>query len=125
MEDADARDLEVLFNMYKGIKFLPGIKEMLPELHKNYKFFILTNCANDLVELMDLGKKSPINFEKIFTSEDNGVYKPNPGSYEKVVDYIKLPRNDIIYVSSNKWDLDASRNFGFNSKSIEELKALI
>ncbi len=125
LEDADARDLEILFNMHKGIRFLPGIKEMLLNLHKNYMFFILTNCDNELVELMDLYRKSPVKFEKIFTSEDNGAYKPNPGSYEKIIDYIKLPRSNIIYASSNEWDLKSSREFGFNSKSVEELKALI
>lgn len=74
---------------------------------------------------MALESKSPVKFEKIFTSEDNGVYKPNPGSYERVVDYIKLSASEIIYVSSNKWDSISSKEFGFNSKKIGELKALI
>ena len=124
VKGADAGDLDILFNMHKGIKFLPGIREMLLNLHKNYSFFILTNCANDLVELMDIYKKSPVKFGKIFTSEDNGAYKPNPGSYEKVVRYIKLPANKIIYCSSNQWDLKSSKEFGFNSKTIEELAKL-
>jgi len=98
---------------------------MLIRLSNKSRFFILTNCSNDLVRSINIESKSPVKFEKIFTSEDNCAYKPNPGSYEKVVEYIKLPRNNIIYVSSNKWDLDASRNFGFNSKSMEELKDLI
>ena len=39
-----------------------------------------------------------------------------------VVDYVRKPVNEIIYCSSNIWDLIASRKFGFNSKSVEELK---
>lgn len=124
VKGADIKDLEVLFNLHKDIAFLPGIKEMLVKLQQKCRFFVLTNCANDLVALMDLPSKSPVKFEKIFTSEDNGVYKPNPGSYEKIIDCIKLPRNNIIYASSNEWDLKSSREFGFNSKSIEELKLM-
>ncbi len=124
VKDADARDLEVLFNLHKDIAFLPGIKEILVKLQQKFRFFVLTNCTNDLVALMDLPSKSLVKFEKVFTSEDNGVYKPNPGSYEKIIDYIKLPRNNIIYASSNEWDTRSSREFGFNSKSIEELKLM-
>ena len=124
VKDADAGDLEILFNLHKDIKFLPGIKEMLLKLHKNYEFFILTNCANELIGMMDLPSKSPVKFGEIFTSDDNGVYKPNPGSYEKVVEHIKLPRSSIIYVSSNYWDIKKSKEFGFNVKSIEELKLM-
>jgi|TARA_Y100000310_G_scaffold91835_1_gene89285 2-haloacid dehalogenase len=123
VKDADVKDLEILFKAHKDIVFLPGIKEMLMKLQKKYQFFVLTNCSNDLVKMIDLPSKSLVKFEKIFTSEDNGVYKPNPGSYEKVIDYINLPANKIIYISSNEWDLKASKEFGFNVKSIGDMKS--
>ncbi len=123
VKDADVKDLEILFKTHKNIVFLPGIKEMLMKLQKKYRFFVLTNCSNDLVKMMNLSSKSPVKFEKIFTSEDNGVYKPNQESYEKVIDYINLPANKIIYISSNEWDLKASKEFGFNIKSIEDIKS--
>lgn len=125
VEDGDVGDLELLFDMYRGMDFLPGIKEVLTGLQEKFSFFALTNCDNDLIERIDIPSKSPVIFERVFTSEDNGVYKPNPASYQRVVDYIKLPANEIIYASSHQWDLQASRNFGFNSKNIGELKDLL
>ena len=122
VKGADAKDMEILFDLHKEMAFLPGIKEMLIKLDNKRQFFILTNCSNDLVKSIGISSKSPVKFQKIFTSEDNGVYKPNPHSYQIVVDYIGKPVNKIIYCSSNIWDLIASRKFGFNSKSVEELK---
>lgn len=122
VKGAGAKDLNLLFDLHKEMVFLPDIKEMLLRLNNKYKFFILTNCSNDLVKNIDIASKSPVKFQKIFTSEDNGVYKPNPPSYQIVIDYIKEPVNNIIYCSSNKWDLIASKKFGFDSKSVEELK---
>ena len=103
---------------------MPGIKEMLVGLQEKFRFFALTNCDNDLIERVNLSSKSPVRFERIFTAEDSGVYKPNPAAYQKVAGYIQLPASKIIYASSHQWDLDASKQFGFNSKSIEELVRL-
>ncbi len=125
VEGADEGDLETLFDMYGGMDFLPGIREVLTGLQGKFRFFALTNCDDDLVKRIDISSKSPVSFERIFTSEESGVYKPNPAAYQKVVDYIRLPANEIIYVSSHQWDINASKKFGFNSKSVEELKALI
>lgn len=121
---ADAKDLDVLFNLHKDMDFLPGIEDMLASLQENFCFFVLTNCSNDLIQLISLNRKSQVKFEKVFTSESNGVYKPNPRAYQTVVDYIKIPKEKIIYASSNGWDIEKSREFGFNVKSIEELKKL-
>lgn len=121
---ADAKDLDVLFNLHRDMGFLPGIADMLTSLQENFCFFVLTNCSNDLIQLISLDRKSPVKFEKVFTSESNGVYKPNPIAYQIIVDYIKIPKEKIIYASSNGWDIEKSREFGFNVKSIGELKKL-
>ena len=124
VEGGDEEDLEILFDMYRSMDFLPGIKEMLAGLRGKFRFFGLTNCDNDLIGRIDIPSKSPVIFEKIFTSEENGIYKPNHGAYQKVVDYIGLPAGRVIYASSHQWDLTASREFGFNSKTLEELVRL-
>src|SRR3989338_4446777 len=125
IETGSAEDLEILFGMYRSMDFLPGIREMLIGLEGKFRFFALTNCDNDLIGRIDLHSKSSVQFERIFTAEVNGVYKPNPVAYQRVVDYIKLPANETIYASSHQWDLQASKDFGFNSKTIEELKVLL
>ena len=122
IKQADHNDVKLLFDLYQKMDFFPGIIGLLLKLEKNHDLFILTNIDNDLLENVNLPAKCQVKFKKIFTAENNEVYKPNLGSYEKIVDYIKLPRNNIIYVSSNKWDIKKSKEFGFNVKSIEELK---
>ncbi len=124
IKQADTNDVEKLFDLYMEMEFFPEIPNLLLKLEKNHDLFILTNTDNDLLEKINLFAKSPVKFKKIFTAENNGVYKPSKKAYQIVVDYIKLPANEIIYVSSNQWDLKASEEFGFNSKSIGELKDL-
>ena len=120
IKQADPNDVELLFNLYLNMGFLRGIIELLLKLEKNHDLFILTNIDNDLLEKVNLPAKIQVRFKKIFTAENNKVYKPNPKAYQIVVDYIKLPKEKIIYVSSNDWDIKKSKEFGFNVKSIEE-----
>ena len=122
IKQAYSNDVKLLFDLYSKMDFFPGIINLLLKLEKNYDLFILTNTDNDLLEKVNLSAKIPVTFKKIFTAENNGVYKPNHKAYQIVVDYIKLPPEKIIYVSSNDWDIKKSKEFGFNVKSIGELK---
>lgn len=122
IKQADPNDVELLFNLYSKMDFFPGINELLLKLEKSYDLFILTNIDNDLLEKVNLPAKCPVKFKKIFTAETNRVYKPSREAYQIVVDFISLPKEKIIYVSSNDWDIKKSKEFGFNVKSVEELK---
>ncbi len=122
IKHADTNDVKLLFDLYQKMEFFPGIIELLLELEKKHDLFILTNIDNDLLEKVNLPAKSHVRFKKIFTAEYDEVYKPNLKAYQIVVDYIKLPKEKIIYVSSNDWDIKKSKEFGFNVKSMEELK---
>ena len=122
IKQADLNDVELLFNLYSRMDFFPVIVDLLLKLEKNHDLFILTNIDNDLLERVNLPAKSQVKFKKIFTAENDGVYKPDPRAYQIVVDYIGLPKEKIIYVSSNDWDIKKSKEFGFNVKSMGELK---
>lgn len=124
IRQVDPNDVELLFNLYSKMSFFPGIIELLIKLEKKHDLFILTNIDNDLLERINMPAKSQVRFKRIFTAENNRVYKPNPKAYQIVVDYINLPKEKIIYVSSNNWDIKKAKEFGFNVKSIKDLKQI-
>ncbi len=124
IKQANPNDIKLLFDLYQKMEFFPEIIELLPKLEKRHDLFILTNIDNDLLERVNLSAKSPVRFKKFFTAENNKVYKPNPKAYQTVVDYIKLPKEKITYVSSNDWDIKKSKAFGFYVRSIEDLKLI-
>jgi 2-haloacid dehalogenase len=121
IKQADPKDVELLFDLFSELSFFPGVIDLLLKLEKNHDLFILTNIDNDLLEKVDLPAKCPVRFKKIFTAENNGIYKPNPKAYQIVADFIGLPPKKIVYVSSNGWDIEKSREFGFNVKMLNEL----
>ena len=43
------------------------------------------------------------------------IYKPRPEVYALVTERFGLPRNEIVFVSSNRWDVAGARAFGFRT----------
>lgn len=42
-------------------------------------------------------------------------YKPSPASYALILKYHHLKREEILFVSSNSWDVTGATNFGFDT----------
>src|SRR6185436_11829716 len=43
------------------------------------------------------------------------IYKPRPEVYALVTDHFKLSRREIVFVSSNRWDVMGAANVGFRT----------
>jgi 2-haloacid dehalogenase len=52
-------------------------------------------------------------FQQQISVEPLGVFKPDPSVYDLAEDRMGIPRERILFVSSNAWDASAARNFGF------------
>lgn len=124
IQHPDLRDLELLYGGYAQMMFKEGVIELLLKLSGTFDFYVLTNCSRDLVEKINLPGKCPVRFKRVFTAGEIGAYKPNPAAYESVVAFIGEPKEKIIYVSSNKWDQISSKKFGFDSRTMDELKQI-
>lgn len=51
--------------------------------------------------------------EEVISIEDAGIYKPNPRCYELVERRLGVPPAEVLFVSSNGFDVAGARRFGF------------
>jgi len=51
--------------------------------------------------------------DTVLSVEQAGVFKPHPRVYELAVTRFAVPREAIVFVSSNAWDVHAAALFGF------------
>ena len=42
------------------------------------------------------------------------IYKPHPTVYNLILEKYNLNKNEILFVSSNSWDVAGAKSFGFN-----------
>ena len=105
-----------LLNLYKVLTTFKEVKRVLNELKKkNYTLAILSNGTPSL--LNELVKSSNLNniFNDVFSIEEVKVYKPHPSVYNIPIEKYQIKKNEVVYLSSNTWDVSAGGNYGFNA----------
>ncbi len=105
-----------LLDLYKVLSTYPEVKETLYRLKKkNYKLAILSNGTPSLLNQLISNNNLENIFDDIFSIEEVGVFKPDSKVYDIPVKKYKIKKNEIVFLSSNTWDVSGGGNYGFNS----------
>ncbi len=105
-----------LLSLYKVLSPYPEVNEVLKILKKkNLKLSILSNGTPKLLnELVDSNNLSDL-FDDLFSVEQVKIYKPDPRVYDLPVKKYKIKPDEIIFLSSNTWDVSGGGNYGYNA----------
>ena len=105
-----------LLNLYKVLSPFEEVLETLKSLkEQRYKLAILSNGTPNL--LNDLVKTNNLEhfFDDIFSIEEVGVYKPDTRVYDIPIKKYGIKKNEVIFLSSNTWDVSGGGNYGYQS----------
>jgi 2-haloacid dehalogenase len=56
-----------------------------------------------------------IELDAVLSVDAIRIYKPRPEVYALVTDHFRLAPQDIVFVSSNRWDAMGATSFGFRT----------
>ena len=105
-----------LLDLYKVLSTYPEVKEILNKLKKkNYKLSILSNGTPALLSQLVKSNSLENLFDSIFSIEEVGVYKPDEKVYDIPVKKYKIKPDEIVFLSSNTWDVSGGGNYGYNA----------
>ena len=105
-----------LLNLYKVLSPFEEVLETLKSLkEKKYKLAILSNGTPELLnELVKINNLESF-FDDIFSIEEVGVYKPDTKVYDIPIKKYGIKKNEVIFLSSNTWDVSGGGNYGYQS----------
>ena len=49
------------------------------------------------------------------------IYKPHPTVYQLILEKYNLSKDEVLFISSNSWDVSGAKSFGFNVAWINRL----
>jgi len=107
---------DALMQAYLELSPYPEVISTLAELReRKLRMAILSNGSPYMLEAAvdNAGLKGI--FEAVLSVESVGVYKPDPRVYQMAVDQLALPREQILFLSSNGWDAVGAKSFGFHT----------
>ena len=105
-----------LLNLYKVLSPFEEVLETLKSLKdKKYKLAILSNGTPELLNELVKTNNLESFFDDIFSIEEVGVYKPDTKVYDIPIKKYGIKKNEVIFLSSNTWDVSGGGNYGYQS----------
>jgi putative hydrolase of the HAD superfamily len=99
---------------YDYCHLIPGTKEMLGTLAKDYRLGLLSNfthapAARKIIENLDI---DPF-FEVVLISGELGYRKPHPLVFSKLIEHLEVDKNQIAFVGDDvEPDIEGARRAG-------------
>ena len=105
-----------LLEAYDSLSPFPDVKEVLLALkRKRSRLAILSNGDPDMIDMAVRSAGLDGLFDHLFSVTDVGVFKPSSRVYRLPMTKFGAAREDITFVSSNRWDVAGASAFGFKS----------
>lgn len=120
-ENFDLKDR--LLALYWELQPYPEVSSVLQKLKtKGIKTAILSNGSP---EMLSAAVKSSNLFDvidEIISVEKVKIFKPSSLVYEQVENVIECSKSEVLFVSSNCWDIAGAAGFGFETAWVNRLK---
>jgi 2-haloacid dehalogenase len=118
--EPDAHLFERIAEAYNNLAPYPDAKAALQSL-SHYRLAILSNGSPTMLQTLVRNSGFAEMFEAIISVDEKKIFKPDPRAYELVEERLGLTPGEILFVSSNGFDVAGAKNFGFRVARIERV----
>ena len=110
---SDDKEKELL-DAYLELTHYEEVESVLGKL-KPYQTAIFSNGSLDM--LSPLVEQSTFGhlLDEVLTVDEVKQFKPTPMAYQLVLKKLGVKREEVLFMSSNPWDIAGATNFGFNT----------
>jgi 2-haloacid dehalogenase len=102
-----------LLDAYLAPAVFPDAKVALDAL-RDFPCAILSNGTPAMLEAAVRGNGLESYFSSVISVDRVRTYKPSPRVYQLGPDLLRLPPEEILFVSSNAWDAAGAKAFGYS-----------
>ncbi|MGO4675325.1 haloacid dehalogenase type II [Bosea sp. 2YAB26] len=107
---------------YDALALYPEARQALEEL-AGFRLAIFSNGSPAMLKRLVAQAGIDELLEAVISVDEIGVYKPDPRGYELVEKRLGLAREEILFVSSNGFDIAGAKAYGFTVARIERIPA--
>ena len=127
METLDIENIglrEELLNLYLKLEAYPEVKGLLTKLkQRGLKTGILSNGSMKMLNSAVDNAKIREFLDEILSVEECEIYKPASKVYDLVKIKMQINNENVLFFSSNAWDMHAASNYGFKTIWVNRFNA--
>lgn len=107
---------EVVSELMEEYQHLSPYEEVasMSEKHPDKTFTIFSNGTTSMLEPLLENNQLSDTFQ-LLSADDVQVYKPHPEAYAYAQEKLGLNKEDILFFSSNPWDITGAASYGFHT----------
>jgi 2-haloacid dehalogenase len=103
-----------LLAAYRTLSAYPEVPSVLARLRAGgLKTAILSNGSPRMLDEAVTSAGIGGLLDRVISVEDAHIFKTAPATYELVLSTFQILREDVLFVSSNRWDVAGAASFGF------------
>ena len=122
IENNDLR--EELLNLYLKLEAYPEVNDLLKKLkQRGLKTGILSNGNMKMLNSAVNNANIREYLDEILSVEDCKIYKPSSKVYDLVKIKMQISKENVLFFSSNAWDMHAASNYGFKTIWVNRFNA--
>ncbi len=107
---------EELLNLYLKLQAYPEVNDLLKKLkQRGLKTGILSNGSMKMLNSAVNNANIREYLDEILSVEDCKIYKPSSKVYDLVKIKMQISKENVLFFSSNAWDMHAASNYGFKT----------
>ncbi len=118
--EADQKHFDQIAEAYNNLEPYPDAKEALTAL-KGYRLAILSNGNPGMLNALTRNSGLDKYLEACISVDSMKAFKPDPRAYEPVHKQMGLAPDEVLFVSSNGFDVSGAKRFGFRVARIERV----
>ncbi|RXZ02360.1 haloacid dehalogenase type II [Fictibacillus sp. S7] len=103
-----------LMDAYLKLTHYPETESVLSQL-SDKTLAIFSNGSHDMLDPLVHQSGLTRLFDFVISIDEVKQYKPTPASYYHVLKTLNVKRDEVLFMSSNGWDISGAKNFGFHT----------
>ena len=115
---------EELLNLYLKLEAYPEVNDLLKKLkQRGLKTGILSNGSMKMLNSAVDNANIREFLDEIMSVEECEIYKPSSKVYDLVKIKMRINKENVLFFSSNAWDMHAASNYGFKTIWVNRFNA--
>jgi 2-haloacid dehalogenase len=121
--EVDRRIRPLLLEAYRALAAYPEVRDTLRALRaRGLKTGILSNGDPGMLNAAVASASLANDLDAVLSVDAVQVFKTSPRTYELVLQALTVTADEVVFVSSNRWDIAGAAAFGFHPVWVNRLK---
>ncbi|ANU11469.1 haloacid dehalogenase, type II [Planococcus antarcticus DSM 14505] len=111
---ASEQNEQQLLEAYLHLPLYSEVEKVLTELKDN-NLVVFSNGSHDMLDPLVKNAELEELFNQVLSIDEIKQFKPTPESYQYALEKLELESHEVLFMSSNGWDVSGAKSFGFQT----------